>query len=53
MNIEYECVAKYWLILINKYINKHYETSRYFIFNKFKYIIKKKKKNQSETSDVK
>ena len=29
----YGCVAKYWLILINKYINKHYETSRYFILN--------------------
>ena len=25
------CVVKYWLIIINKHINKHNETSRYFI----------------------
>ena len=27
------CVAKYWLILINKYINKHNEIYCYFILN--------------------
>ena len=41
--MSYGYVAKYWLILINKYINKHNETSRYF-------ILKEKYKNVENDS---
>ena len=43
------CMAKYLLILTNKFIKKHYETSYYFILNqnlfKKSFFIKMWKKN--------